>query len=180
MRPILASLIVLALLSSCGGDKGDDRLTEGSGTPTDAAQAAPTSMATGRTSLDVCALIDASDLQGALSSDLGEGVPDDPMPPFFGCSWRSEGGLLVHCSVIAHADSEQARGSYQMGVDVNAFPEVEGLGDAAYNSQPVGDVTVLQGSYELSIAITGLSYDDDSIELEAAKLLAARAIARLP
>ena len=53
---------------------------------------------------------------------------------------------------------------------------MEGIGDRAYDSRPIGDITVLKGKYELSIDVSASGQD----EFEVAKELAAKAVDRLP
>jgi hypothetical protein len=77
----------------------------------------------------------------------------------------------------ASGDPDEAEASFDFGA--GQYPAIDGIGDRAYNSQPIGDVDVLAGPYEVSVSLYFAS-DDDAAELAMAGALAALVIDRLP
>ena len=66
---------------------------------------------------------------------------------------------------------------YEMALEINDYPEIDGLGERAYDSRPIGGVNVLQGRYELSVDVSAERSDAD---FDMAAGLAERAVDRLP
>lgn len=125
--------------------------------------------------MDVCALLTAEDVKGFLGVTTNGPEADDPFPPFFGCSWEGELPSLS-LTVVAWPDEEQARAS--MDLFVSQPPKLEGLGDEAFNTQPVNDVSVRQGRYEVSVDV--LAEEGSKAELDLAVEIARVVIVRLP
>jgi len=184
----LSAAAAMLLFAACSG--GDDSTTPGAGSPTAGATkaagatstAAPTSAATKETSdggaLDICALIPQKDVETAVGAPVGAAKPDPSPPPFFGCRYEQDGiTSVITISVIVHDDADDAKASFEVGAD--QYPAVEDIGDRAYNSQPIDDITVLDGRYEIAVGIY-FGSDDNAAELKSAKDLAALVIERLP
>lgn len=127
--------------------------------------------------LDACALITQSEAEQVLGTSTGAGEPEDT-PPIYSCSYETDNFDLVQVVVVVYEDNAQALDAYQMAIDINGYPELSGLGDRAYNAQPIFDVNVLKGNVEISIDISDSS--DDVTQLENAIALAQVALTRLP
>jgi hypothetical protein len=189
---LLAAALVVAA-SACGDDDGDDAIgvtaavdeadAEGADAEatdvedTDASgQATDANGAVGE--IDVCALLTKEEVEAVIGMPAGSAQPEESAPPFFGCRYEEDGlSQMVSIGVLAWGDAEEAEASFEFGAD--QYPAVEGIGDRAYNSQPIDDLTVLAGRYELSVGLYFVS-DDDEAELAMASELAAVALDRLP
>jgi hypothetical protein len=194
------SLLTAALLVAvpgCGGDDGDDATgvtaddTDAAGTAVDATGvddgngSAATDPATNGAGagpageeVDVCALVSQDEVAAAIGMPAGSAQAEESPAPFFGCRYEDDGLThVVSIGVIAWADSDDAEASFDFGAD--QYPAVEGIGERAYNSQPIGDVDVLTGRYEVSVSLHFVS-DDDAAELAMARELAALVVDRLP
>ena len=190
------SLLAAALLvaaSACGDDDGDDAVgitaavdeTDAEGADTAATDVEDTDVS-GQTTdpsgavgeIDVCALLTKEEVEAVIGMPAGSAQPEESAPPFFGCRYEEDGlSQMVSIGVLAWGDAEEAEASFEFGAD--QYPAVEGIGDRAYNSQPIDDLTVLAGRYELSVGLYFVS-DDDEAELAMASELAAVALDRLP
>ncbi|HSP54108.1 MAG TPA: hypothetical protein VLS25_00840, partial [Dehalococcoidia bacterium] len=72
---------------------------------------------------------------------------------------------------------DQAKEAVQQTIENNNYEEMEGIGERAY-TDPLYDVSALQGKYEVSVnLISGLGKDAG---LQAAKGLTLKALERLP
>ena len=128
--------------------------------------------------LDVCALVSQEEVESVIGMPAGAAQAEEPSPPFFGCRFEDDAlTQVVTVGVISWDDEETAESSFDFGAE--DYPAVEGIGDRAYNAQPVNDITVLAGRYELSVGLYFIS-DDDEVELAMARDLAALALDRLP
>lgn len=128
--------------------------------------------------IDACALLTKDEVEAVIGMPVGSPQPEESPPPFSGCRYEEDGlTQIVSIGVVAWNDVDEAEASFEFGAD--QYAAVEGLGDRAYNSQPIDDVTVLAGRYELSVGLYFVS-DDDEAELEMARELAATALDRLP
>jgi hypothetical protein len=162
-------------LAACGGDDpGDD----GAGSVADVAVEEQTNAEAGNAEpsapIDACALITRDEATAVLGTATREPIRGDT-PPVSSCAYRTEDFDVVSVSVITYADSAEAENVHQLAIDINSYPEIAGLGDRAYNAQPIGDVTVLVGRYQLGVDVSG-----PENELEIARELAETAIGRLP
>jgi hypothetical protein len=191
------SLVAAALLvaaSACGGDDAGDtpvvETTDADGaatattdteTATTDADGSETTVASGSPAgdeIDVCALVTEEEVEAIIGMAAGPAQPEESAPPFFGCRYEEEGlSQTVTIGLLAWNDADEAESSFDFGAD--QYPAVEGIGDRAYNSQPIDDLSVLAGRYELSVGLYFVS-DDDEAELAMAIELAQLALDRLP
>ena len=134
--------------------------------------------------LDVCSLISKAEVDGILGQTTG-----DPVFNSMGdagaaagltggdCRFEATGVTpVVSISVLAWRDQDDAESSFSA---FTAAEEIEGLGDRAVNTQPVGDVSVLRGRYEISVDLYFVD-EDDSVELGMAREIAEIVLSRLP
>lgn len=189
-RPLFAFLALLlaatVLLASCGGDDdgGGDDDTVASPTPAatdaddDGSEATPTpdGASSGDQEIDACTLITQDEAEAALGAPVGEGTRSD-FPPFYSCEYEGEGFLQLTVTVLIYPGSDDAEAAYDLVMDINDYPTIDGIGDRAYDTQPIGDVTAQQGKYEISVDIITA---DDAADFEVAKDLAKTVLARLP
>ncbi len=127
--------------------------------------------------IDACALITQEEAELVLGASTGSAQPDNN-PPLYSCSYETSNYASVQIILVMYEDNAQALEAYQMAIDINGYSELNGLGDRAYNAQPILDVDVLSGRYELSIDISDSS--DDAAQLQNAITLAEKALGRLP
>jgi hypothetical protein len=193
-RSLLTAALVVAA-SACGDDDGDDAVSVTAAVEATDAEPAdaeatdvdntdvsdqPTvangSQAVGE--IDVCALLTKEEVEAVIGLPAGSAQPEESAAPFFGCRYEEDGlSQMVSIGVFAWGDAREAEASFEFGAD--QYPAVEGIGDRAYDSQPIDDVNVLVGRYELSVGLYFVS-DDDEAELAMASELAALALDRLP
>jgi hypothetical protein len=195
----LLALFGLLLLAACGG--GDDEEPTGTRTPaatqtaagtqkpaetaspeaeeTATAEAEETATPAPQTSngkIDPCALITKDEAEAV----IGESV-DEPLVTITeilaACLYSTPDFRTVNVDVLIYDNADDAESGFQLAVDINDYPAIEGIGDRAYDSRPIGDVTVLIGKYELSVDV---GVDDADADFETAKELAAQAVDRLP
>jgi hypothetical protein len=189
---------VILVLGACGGEDGDgSNGDDGGGSPAAGATGSPeaTSSADGAATateagtsasspdggaagaIDMCALLSQEEVSAVIGQEAGAPAADD-MSPFYGCRYESEDVTpIVSVGVFAWDDESQAESSFSFGAD--QYEEVPGLGDAAYRSQPIDEVTVLHGRYEISVGLYFVSEDDDE-EFEMGVELAQMVLERLP
>jgi hypothetical protein len=189
-----AALSGLILLAACGGD--DESTATPGGTRTPAATAAATSTrgpaataaaspratqagtATPQAStgeIDPCTLVTKAEAEAIVGESLGEpAVTITKM--LVGCLYSTPDFDSVNVDVLTYDSEDDAKSLFQLAIDINHYPEIEGIGDRAYDSRPIGDITVLKGKYELSVDVSTGGEDD----FEVAKGLAAKAVDRLP
>jgi hypothetical protein len=172
VRTVVVMGPALLALAACGGDVPGDNgggpaasvaVTEEQ--ETNAEPSAP---------IDACALLTRDEANAVLGAATREPMRGDT-PPVNSCAYRTENFDVVSVSVITYADKAEAEKVHQFAIDINKYPEIAGLGDRAYNAQPIGDVTVLVGRYQLGVDVSGPEND-----LEVARELAETAIGRLP
>jgi hypothetical protein len=188
---LLCLLMALALaFAACGGDDDDDTADNAGGTTATADagdgdddagdETAEPTKDTGDDddgssagAVDACSLVARDEAEAALGAQVGEGEPED-FPPVFSCRYETDGFDFMSVSVLVYPDSETARGGYQLAIDINDYPEIEGLGDGAYFALGFG-VTALQDKYEVTIDVLGPD-DDQPLEED----LVRKALERLP
>jgi hypothetical protein len=188
-RIMLGSTVLIAavVFAACGGDDDDagdaggnetPAATEdnGGGSETSAATDDGASDAGGGEAIDACELVTQDEAEGALGASVGEGERQD-IPPFYGCSYETDSVDQLTVSVVVFPSSDDAEAAYELVIDMNDYPTIDGLGDRAYDTQPIGDVTVQKGKYELSVDILT---EDNEADFAAAKDLAKTALGRLP
>jgi len=127
--------------------------------------------------IDACSLITQAEAEATLGQPTGPGQPDDA-PPIYSCSYQTTDFDVVSVVVLIYDDASQALGGYQMAIDINGYPEISGIGDRAYNAQPIFDINVLSGNIEVSVDISDAS--DDATQLQNSIELARLALSRLP
>ena len=172
---LATAALALFVLAACGSD-GDGYGNGGSPTATEpvATASAPTDGAPS-IEIDPCALVTADQAEAVLGAPVGPTQPSE-IPPIVSCTYQTNSELL-YVQLIVYENEAQARQGFDLAVDVNDFTEIDGLGEDAYNSQPIFDVSVLRGVYELSIDI---SAGEPETQLEQATELARTALERLP
>jgi hypothetical protein len=179
--------VLLALtLTACGAagdpvDTDSTTPTPGNGAATGQPDAtAPPSVTDGPSSADIdaCALVTQDEVESIVGMPVGAPEPEDAPPPFFSCRYEDDEILpVVKVSIIASESADDAVSLFELGAD--QYPAVEGLGDRAYRSQPIDEITVLAGRYELSVGLYFVSEDDDA-EFEMAREIAELVLPRLP
>jgi hypothetical protein len=201
----LAALFLLALsglllLAACGGDDDEETTGTPSGTRTPAATASagetqtpaetqsreatasPAAEETATTApqasggeIDPCALVTKEEAEAIVGESL-----DEPLVTvtelLVSCLYSTPDFDSVNVDVLIYDDEDQAEGGFELALDINDYPEVEGIGERAYDSRPIGDITVLTGKYELSVDV---SVGDGEADFETAKDVAAKAVDRL-
>ena len=193
-RSLLAAALLVAA-SACGDDDGDDAIgvtapvdeTDAEGAEIEATDVEDTDVRDQTTvangsravgEIDVCALLTKEEVEAVIGMPAGSAQPEESAAPYFGCRYEEDGiSQMVSIGLFAWGDAEEAEASFEFGAD--QYPAVEGIGDRAYDSQPIDDVNVLVGRYELSVGLYFVS-DDDEAELAMASELAALALGRLP
>jgi hypothetical protein len=184
----------LLLLAACGGD--DD---ESTGTPSGTRAPAATQTTTGTQApsetespaaeetataapqasageIDPCALVTKEEAEAIIGESL-----DDPLVTITellaSCLYSTPDFQSVNVDVLIYDSEDNAEGGFELALDINDYPEVEGIGERAYDSRPIGDITALEGRYELSVDV---SVQGDDTDFETAKDVAAKAVDRLP
>jgi hypothetical protein len=192
---LAAALAALALLgAACGGDDdddtgadggaatatidssdgGDDGSDETPGPTTEDAGDDGSGDDSSEDAVDACSLITKDEAVEALGAPVGDGEAQD-FPPVYGCTYRTEDGVgLVSVSVVVFDDADQAEAVYQLAIDNNDYPEIDGIGERAYFALGFG-LTAQKGRYEFTIDIIGPD-DDQALEED----LAQKALDRLP
>jgi hypothetical protein len=179
--------VLLALTLTACGAAGDTVETDapaptaGDGAATGQPDAtAPPSVTDSQPSADIdaCALVTQDEVESIVGMAVGAPEPEDAPPPFFGCRYEDDEILpVVTVGIIASESTDDAVSLFEFGAD--QYPAVEGLGDRAYRSQPIDEITVLAGRYELSVGLYFVSEDDDA-EFEMAREIAELVLSRLP
>ena len=195
----LAALFLLALsglllLAACGGDDEEStatpsgtrapaatQTTTGTQAPAETAspQAEETATAAPQTSggeIDPCDLVTKEEAEAIIGESLGDPVVTIT-ELLVSCLYSTPDFDSVNVDVLIYDDEDQAEGGFELALDINDYPEVEGIGDRAYDSRPIGDITVLKGKYELSVDV---SVEGGEADFETAKDVAAKAVDRLP
>lgn len=185
---VLALSILLFGLAACGGDDGSEKpaatqtsAAEARATEEPGAVAEPEATETvGReevsSGVDPCDLVTKADAETALGAPAGEPKMENT-PPVSACSYETADFNSVEVLLTTFENADQAEDAFQMAIDINDYPEVSGLGDRAYDSRPIFDVTVLKGRYEVDVTV---NLEGDETDFETAKELAATAVERLP
>jgi len=194
---LLLALAGLLLLAACGGDDDEESTATPSGTQaavatqtpsgtpaaeeteSPAAEATETAESTPEPSageLDPCALVTKEEAEAIVGESL-----DDPLVTITellaSCLYSTPDFESVNVDVLIYDSEDNAEGGFELALDINDYPEIEGIGDRAYDSRPIGDITVLKGKYELSVDV---SVGDGEVDFETAKDVAAKAVDRLP
>src|SRR5690606_18873532 len=102
--------------------------------------------------IDVCALIPREDVEAVVGAPVGAAAREDLPPFFFGCRYEEDGiTSTISLGTLVHENEDNAESSFDIGAE--NYEAVEGIGDRAYNAQPIQDITVLYGNYEVSVGI---------------------------
>jgi hypothetical protein len=196
---VLAALLLLALsglllLTACGGDDEEatgtpsgtrapaaTQTTTGTQAPAETAvaeatQTATTAPQTSGGDIDPCALVTKEEAEAIIGESLDEPVVTIT-ELLVSCLYSTPDFDSVNVDVLIYDDEDQAEGGFELALDINDYPEIEGIGERAYDSRPIGDITVLEGKYELSVDV---SVGDGEADFETAKDVAAKAVGRLP
>lgn len=127
--------------------------------------------------IDACALLTQADAENALGKSTGPAIPSD-LPPVYSCSYETSDFDVVEIVVVVYNDAAQAQAGYAMAIEINGYPELNGIGERAYNAQPFFDVNFLSGNLEVSIDI--LDSSNNETQLQKATELAQIVFSRLP
>jgi hypothetical protein len=140
----------------------------------------PTTAATasGASELDACTLITPEEASAALGQAIGE-PSRETYPGLYSCTYPAGDFNHVEIIVTVYDSPQDAADAFQMELDINQYEQVSGLGDRALRPEPIMDLTVDQGRYEVSMDIL-TSQDDPQAEYQLARDLAEKALARLP
>ncbi len=180
--PLLLIGALTVTLSACGGDNGGESATPGgtatapSGGGSASSPTTDTGAPTGGETINACDLLTQEEVAAVLGSQPREGERSDS-PPFYFCTFETEGFEQLDLSVVVFPSADDARVLYEEALDTNDYPEIEGLGDRAYDSRPIGDVTAQKGKFEVGVDILT---EDDEADFQAAIELAGKALDRLP
>jgi len=184
--------LILVFATACGGSSDDnaEATSPPAGQPSDVSPTSESSAGEGTSSsngdepeaFDLCALISREDVENIVGVTVGPGMSEEPAGGggilFLGCRYEDDAITpVVTVGIIVSLNESDAEDLFEFGAD--QYPAVEGIGDRAYNSQPIDDITVLSGSYEISVGLYFVS-EDDAAELEMARELAQLVIDRLP
>jgi len=172
-----ALLLAVTTLAGCGGKESPAPSPAPAASPSAQVRSVPMPMAppSSAVSLDPCQLLTRKEVEGALATAVGEGVPQK-MPQAASCRWAAPSGLeTASLSVTVYDGAADARAAFKKAVETNGYRTLSGLGQGAYRS-PMYDLTVLTGRYELAVDVN-LMQDD---QMPVARRLAQQAVARLP
>lgn len=176
--------------SATGGQTGSQ--TGASSEPTAPASGSPEATGpngaagSGENDLDVCTLISQEEVEAVIGEPAGtpEFVPADEA---FTAAMDLAGGDCVFraeditpeigVTVLRWGDAATAEESFELGLQPES--ELDGPGDRAASTQPIGDLAVLSGRYELLIDIYFVSEDAEA-ELGMATEIAELVVSRLP
>jgi len=195
----LLSVLALLLFACSGDDTADDDASGGDGPTATATTTMTTDAATGTAAseatpseasgsdsgaatsedIDVCALVTQDEVSGVIGTQAGEATGEnDSALSYFGCRYEEDGITAgVSIGVWAFPNESEARSFFEFGYD--DYPAVEGIGDDAYRSQPLGEISVLDGRYEVDVFLFFVAEDPDE-EFEMARQLAQMVLDRLP
>jgi hypothetical protein len=186
---VLALSMLLFGLAACGGDSGSEKPAvvaspQATGAPSTAepeatAESGPTEEPQdGETATGVnpCDLVTKGEAETALGASVGEPKVEDT-PPVSACTYETANFETVQVVLTTFEDAGQAQDAFQSAIDINGYEEISGIGDRAYNAQPIFDISVLKGKYDVSI---DLALPDDQDEMAVAEDLARTAVDRLP
>lgn len=185
---IVAAVGVAAFVAACGGDDGGDDVDSSTGAQ-GASAATPVVTADGDAPggsgasasdavelVDVCAMITQAEVESIVGQPVGPATPEDEEDYTSfgigggGCRFEAEGVTpVVTVSVLAWAD--EAEGESAFSLLEGQYDPVDGLGDSAYRTQPIDEISVLAGRYELSVGLYFVDEDDDA-EFEMARRIA--------
>lgn len=150
-------------------------------TPVGTSAASTTAIQMTATQADVtvpaCDLLTTDEVQAAIGPLTQDPVYDDSVASIFTCSYEAGFNNML-LDVTVYPDEDMAKGAFQMGIDLGGNERIEGPGDEAMSTQPVGDIDVRSGRMELTIDL----FTDKSLqeELAISKDLATKAVSRLP
>jgi hypothetical protein len=171
------SALVLAVttLAACGGRERTPPTP--APVPSASAQPRPIPMAapSSAVSLEPCALLTRQEVEAALRTTVGDGVPQK-MSQAASCRWAAPSGLeSASLSVTVYESPSEARAAFKKAIETNGYRALSSPGQGAYTS-PMYDLTVLSGRYEVAADVNVMQDDQTPV----ARKLAQQAVARLP
>lgn len=181
----LATIVLLTLILSCGGDDDADSVDDSGGEPTAEATTDSTSDdsgdddgdggSSGGDDLDVCSLITEGEASEALGEKITSTEPTT-FPPLYSCTYDSENGVIT--LTVVTGTREEVEAIYEVGTE--GYEQVDGVGEKAHwSGSPADTLEVLEGDYNVSISVFSLGEE----ELDYKQLsidLAGSALDRLP
>ena len=188
-RPMTALIVFVLIASGCSGgaspSDGENPTSTNPPTgstvttvvpPTTEASAPNSTVAQDDVVVDACDLLAPAEVAGAIGDQTQEPVFDDSVEGFFTCSYEgAKGNMLVDITV--YPDVETAKDFFALGIDMGGNERIEGPGDEAMSTQPLGDIAARVGRIEVTIDMfTEKSLED---ELAIAKELAGTIVAQL-
>ncbi|MEW8692039.1 MAG: hypothetical protein AB2535_13185 [Candidatus Thiodiazotropha endolucinida] len=122
---------------------------------------------------DPCALISHTNMEEIVGTSVT--APSTSVDRLGNVMYLNCSSDDIHINIESWGDASKAAASYDFS---DKHPSIEGLGDKARNTQPLGEVDVLYGSYIISVDLfLGLSRKD---ELDAAQEIARVVLDNLP
>ncbi len=168
-----AAVLLLIAIAGCGAPEGTDTGNAGNTPAPESAPPAATEPAAEPPSLDPCSLVSQAEVEQILGISVASPAPS--VEPVEGVTYFSCSSDDVHVSVQAWNTPTAASSMFEFGTE---YPAVEGLGERARNTQPLGEIEVLVGRYVVSVDLfTSL---DREAELQAATEIARLVLTRLP
>jgi uncharacterized protein DUF3558 len=171
-----AVLLAVIVLAGCGGKESTPPTPAPAATsPRAEPRTIPMARPSSSVSLDPCQLLTRPEVEAALHTAVGDGVPQK-LPQAASCRWAAPSGLeAANVSVTVYKDAKAARSAFDQTVKANGYRPLHGLGQGAYSSA-MYDLMVLTDRYELAVDVSLLA--DDQVPV--ARKLAQHAVARLP
>ncbi len=164
-------LALLFVVSACGNN-------EEVGSPADAVSA-PDRKDTAESAelvpvaLKPCSLISQERIEGIVGTPVA--LPTPSSEPMGNVVFHSCSSDDVHINVQVFDAASSAASMFDFGTE---YPPIEGIGDKARNTQPLGEIDVLVGRYVVEVSLfTSLSKEN---ELQAATEIARIVIEALP
>ncbi|MBT2971830.1 MAG: DUF3558 domain-containing protein [Candidatus Thiodiazotropha sp. (ex Ctena orbiculata)] len=165
----LVTGLLLPLIAGCSDEQSGQKTAE---KPVSVKQAVEIQQPM-RQEFDPCALITQAKMEEIIGVKVT--APTATIDRVEGVTFLNCTSNDIHINIESWEAESQAIESYDFGTK---FPSIEGLGDKARNTQPLGEVDVLYGRYIVSVDLfTGL---DRKAELEAATTIARTVLENIP
>jgi hypothetical protein len=193
MKNFTTSVLSIALLgvtlSACNSGASTETTAETTATsetatvqeaPADSTPAAP---APATSDLDACALVTKADAEEALGEPVNK-IDPERAPAWPQCDYvpvdAAHRAAAKHLQIQAGIKGGRSQFDFDKKAFVDAKP-VEGLGDAAFYSDPAGrtELSVVKGSQYFMIGVGLGEAGKEAAQLSAAKKLAAKVLERL-
>ncbi|MEW8030178.1 MAG: hypothetical protein AB2792_05770 [Candidatus Thiodiazotropha sp.] len=165
----LVTGLMLALNAGCSNEQSTQPVTQNTLSDTEATSVRrPVAH-----EFEPCALISHADLEEIAGVSLSE--PKATIDRLDTVTYLSCSSDDIHINIESWGDSSKAAASYDFS---GKHPSIEGLGDKARNTQPLGEVDVLYGQFIVSVDLfTGQGRET---ELEVAQKIARVVLENLP